>query len=142
MTNWIRFRHRDQTGFGTLSGQEIVVHHGDMFDAPKASGARLSLSEVELLAPCVPSKIVALWNNFHALAAKQGGVISNPKGPDQTFYPSRAVPTSGERVIKGGSFLCHVDYCESYRPSARRGTPPDTGSGHVGFRCVKSSAAR
>jgi hypothetical protein len=26
-------------------------------------------------------------------------------------------------VTKGGSFLCHVDYCESYRPSARRGTP-------------------
>jgi hypothetical protein len=35
-------------------------------------------------------------------------------------------------------YLCHVSYCESYRPSARRGTPPDTGSEHVGFRCVLS----
>jgi formylglycine-generating enzyme required for sulfatase activity len=40
------------------------------------------------------------------------------------------------RVIKGGSFLCQDTYCESYRPTARRGTPYDTGSGHVGFRCV------
>ena len=47
-----------------------------------------------------------------------------------------AVP---RRVIKGGSFLCHESYCESYRPSARRGAPPDTGSSHVGFRMVKRS---
>jgi formylglycine-generating enzyme len=49
-------------------------------------------------------------------------------------------PREGDvrRVIKGGSFLCNPSYCESYRPSARRGTPYDTGSGHVGFRCVKS----
>lgn len=40
------------------------------------------------------------------------------------------------RVIKGGSFLCKDNYCESYRPTARRGTPYDTGSGHVGFRCA------
>jgi formylglycine-generating enzyme required for sulfatase activity len=42
------------------------------------------------------------------------------------------------RVIKGGSYLCTEQYCESYRPSARRGTPLDTGSDHVGFRCVSS----
>jgi formylglycine-generating enzyme len=41
------------------------------------------------------------------------------------------------RVIKGGSFLCHESYCESYRPSARRGMAPDTGSSHVGFRLVR-----
>jgi formylglycine-generating enzyme len=39
-------------------------------------------------------------------------------------------------VVKGGSFLCNPSYCESYRPTARRGIPPDTGSSHVGFRCV------
>lgn len=55
--------------------------------------------------------------------------------------PSPAlVPGAERRVVKGGSFLCHPDYCESYRPSARRGTPPDTGSSHVGFRCAKDAA--
>ncbi len=42
------------------------------------------------------------------------------------------------RVVKGGSFLCSYQYCEGYRPSARRGTPLDTGSEHVGFRCAMS----
>jgi len=47
---------------------------------------------------------------------------------------------SGElrRVTKGGSFLCNSVYCESYRPSARRGTPYTTGMQHIGFRCAKS----
>lgn len=65
----------------------------------------------------------------------------NPTGPKDSWNPSRPVAESPERVIKGGSFLCNVSYCESYRPSARRGTPPDTGSSHVGFRCVMTRAA-
>jgi formylglycine-generating enzyme required for sulfatase activity len=43
------------------------------------------------------------------------------------------------RVIKGGSYLCSADYCESYRPTARRGTPSDTGTSHIGFRCALSA---
>lgn len=52
---------------------------------------------------------------------------------------SAARPGDPRRVIKGGSFLCHVDYCESYRPSARRGTPYDTGTSHIGFRCASGA---
>jgi len=85
-----------------------------------------------------------VWNwcsDFYAddvhVRAKAQGVIANPAGPDKTF--SAHNPAAMERVTKGGSFLCSPQYCESYRPTARRGTPPDTGSGHVGFRCVKSA---
>jgi formylglycine-generating enzyme required for sulfatase activity len=63
----------------------------------------------------------------------------NPSGPSDCFDTGDpANPFNTRRVIKGGSYLCHVDYCESYRPSARRGSPPDTSTTHVGFRCVKS----
>jgi formylglycine-generating enzyme required for sulfatase activity len=61
----------------------------------------------------------------------------NPTGPQE---PARSTTSQREeRVTKGGSFLCHISYCESYRPAARRGTPPDTGMSHIGFRCVKSA---
>jgi formylglycine-generating enzyme len=63
-------------------------------------------------------------------------VCGNPKGPLKSFDP--ADPLQEKRVTKGGSFLCHVSYCESYRPSARRGTATDTGMSHIGFRCVLS----
>jgi formylglycine-generating enzyme required for sulfatase activity len=75
--------------------------------------------------------------DYFAVLAGQG-VSRAPAGPAKTFDP--AEPYAAKRVIKGGSFLCNVSYCESYRPSARRGTPPDTGSEHVGFRCVRAGA--
>ncbi len=39
-----------------------------------------------------------------------------------------------ERVMKGGSYLCHRSYCYRYRIAARAGRSPDTSAGHTGFR--------
>ncbi|MDX2081101.1 MAG: formylglycine-generating enzyme family protein [Terrimicrobiaceae bacterium] len=94
-----------------------------------------------------------VWNwcsdIYHARAheEKTDGCC-DPQSPSPTTIekplpgdPSPAeVPGALRRVTKGGSFLCSPEYCESYRPAARRGTPPDTGSSHVGFRCAKSLA--
>jgi formylglycine-generating enzyme required for sulfatase activity len=67
-----------------------------------------------------------------------GGVCcANPTGPLASFDPLE--PYAAKRVVKGGSFLCNPDYCESYRPSARRGEAPDTGMSHISFRCVLSA---
>lgn len=44
---------------------------------------------------------------------------------------------NGERVIRGGSFLCTDEYCSGFRISNRMGSSPDTGLGHTGCRCVK-----
>lgn len=40
----------------------------------------------------------------------------------------------GERLLKGGSFLCHRSYCHRYRIAARMGRPPDSATSHIGFR--------
>jgi 2-keto-4-pentenoate hydratase/2-oxohepta-3-ene-1,7-dioic acid hydratase in catechol pathway len=50
----------------------IVEYAGDFFDAPRPTGRSMARDAVVLLAPCVPSKVVALWNNYHALGAKLG----------------------------------------------------------------------
>ena len=64
----------------------------------------------------------------------------NPKGPDSSWDPddTTAPANAPRRVTRGGSFLCNVDYCVSYRPSARRGTDPFNPMSHIGFRLVKS----
>ena len=67
------------------------------------------------------------------------GTLTNPPGPEDSWDPNE--PHAAKRVIRGGSFLCHVTYCESYRTAARRGNSPDTGMSHLSFRCVKSAAA-
>ena len=68
------------------------------------------------------------------------GTIDKPTGPTDSWDP--AEPWAPKRVTRGGSFLCHVSYCESYRPAARRGTAPDTGMSHLGFRCVIDQSMR
>ncbi|MFT7330422.1 MAG: sulfatase modifying factor 1 [Roseivirga sp.] len=61
-------------------------------------------------------------------------VNKNPKGPEKSNNPNN--PYAQEKVIKGGSFLCHDSYCASYRISARMATSFDTGLEHLGFRTV------
>lgn len=47
-------------------------------------------------------------------------------------------PTSqSEKVIRGGSFMCHISYCHGYRVSSRSHTPADNAIFHVGFRGVR-----
>ena len=45
-----------------------------------------------------------------------------------------AAAAAKERVMKGGSYLCHRSYCYRYRVAARVGHSPDTSAGHTGFR--------
>jgi len=51
----------------------------------------------------------------------------NPKGPE----------TGTRRLQKGGSYLCHVSYCNRYRLPARTGNTPDSATTNNGFRCVR-----
>jgi formylglycine-generating enzyme required for sulfatase activity len=43
-------------------------------------------------------------------------------------------PTGDQRVIRGGSYLCHASYCTRYRVAARSANSPDSSTGNMGFR--------
>lgn len=53
--------------------------------------------------------------------------VSNPTGPEY----------GDQRVMRGGSYLCHDSYCNRYRVSARNSNTPDSSSGNIGFRTVE-----
>lgn len=74
----------------------------------------------------------------YQMAADHGPdyVEDNPPGPSESLDPDE--PHMPKRVNRGGSFLCNAQYCDSYRPSARMKTSPDTGQIHLGFRGVMS----
>jgi len=75
MTRWIRYEYEARVQFGALEGDTIRVHDGDMFASARATGASVPLAAVKLLTPCVPTKMVALWNNYRALAEKLGQAV-------------------------------------------------------------------
>src|ERR1700730_8056211 len=89
MSHWVRFRHRDTIGFGTVTQSGINVHDGELFGKSQPNGRRLALSDVELLAPAEPSKSISLCNNFHALAAKL-----NVRKPAEPLYLLKAPTTA------------------------------------------------
>ena len=46
-------------------------------------------------------------------------------------------PGDGEqRVMRGGSYLCHDSYCNRYRVAARSSNTPESTAGNIGFRCA------
>ncbi|MBN9189682.1 formylglycine-generating enzyme family protein [Microbacterium sp.] len=51
-------------------------------------------------------------------------------------------PASGSgRVMRGGSYLCHISYCNRYRNSARTSNTPDSSMGNAGFRTAATVVA-
>ncbi len=75
MAQWIAYSHRGKPGFGQLEGERVIVHDGEMFAAPRSTGTVLALADVSIDLPCRPGKFIALWNNYHAQAAKQNLAI-------------------------------------------------------------------
>ena len=73
MTLWIRYAHQGTEGFGTLDGGAIAVHSGDMLQGAQPTGETVNLSDVQVLAPVRPGKIVALWNNYNTMREKMNG---------------------------------------------------------------------
>lgn len=108
MAHWVRFTRGGVAGFGTLDGGNISIHAGDMFDGPQPTGEQLALAEVELLTPTEPTKIIALWNNFHALAAKLNSPV--PADPLYLLKAGSCLTTPGAVVRRPASYGGKVVY--------------------------------
>ncbi|WP_438482462.1 formylglycine-generating enzyme family protein [Oleiharenicola lentus] len=75
------------------------------------------------------------------IADVKEGSVQNPRGParETSFDPQE--PGVPKRVQRGGSFLCTDQYCTRYMVGSRGKGAPDTGSNHVGFRCVRDAVS-
>jgi 2-keto-4-pentenoate hydratase/2-oxohepta-3-ene-1,7-dioic acid hydratase in catechol pathway len=108
VAQWVRFEAGGKRGFGTLERNEIAVHSGDMFNAPKPTGEIVKLANVLLLTPTEPTKMIALWNNLRALGAKLGVAA-----PDEPLYLLKA-PSSflahGQTIVRPASYSGKIVY--------------------------------
>ena len=107
-TRWIRFEHAGKIGFGTLEGERIHCHEGDMFSGARATGETVELAQVSVLTPCVPTKMPALWNNFRSLAEKLGQAI--PPEPLYFLKGNNAFHPHGEPIRVPPAYTGKVVY--------------------------------
>lgn len=72
--------------------------------------------------------------DYYQTLAASGAVAHNPQGPADSLDPGE--PGVPKKVHRGGSFLCTDQYCSRYMVGGRGKGEPDTGTNHLGFRCV------
>jgi len=105
---WIRYETGGEVGFGVLDGDRIAVCSGQMFGAFERTGQSLLLSDVTIALPCVPGKLIGLWNNFHAQAVKQG--LSIPAEPLWFIKAASSYCAHGQPFAAPSSYEGRVVY--------------------------------
>jgi 2-keto-4-pentenoate hydratase/2-oxohepta-3-ene-1,7-dioic acid hydratase in catechol pathway len=144
MTYWARFRSNDgQIGFGAFDGEHIAEYEGDLFGAARPTGRRLERSACALLSPCMPSKIVALWNNFKALGLKLGK--SAPTHPLFLIKPGTSVIGTDQPIRRPAGYTGKIAYEGELGIVIGRvckDIPPDRARDHIfGYTCVNDVTA-
>jgi len=135
--HWLRFIHAGETGFGTLENDNVTVFEGDMFTGAKPSGQLLKLADVKLLMPTVPSKIIALWNNFKALGDKLQ--LSSPPEPLYLLKAPNAWLNPGEvirRPSQDGKIVFEGELGIVIGKTAKQVTEANAMSHVFGYTCA------
>ena len=110
MTQWVRFtiNQSGATGSGIVENGQVVEYGGDPYSSPVPTGQTFSLEEVALLSPCVPSKVVALWNNFYELSAKLGK--APPSHPLFLIKPASSLAGPNDPIVRPKSYSGKIAY--------------------------------
>jgi len=108
VVRWARFATADgRVGFGSVE-DDLAVHDGDMFTGAEPTGDRLALDSVQLLTPCLPTKMIGLWNNLRAAAEKQG--LATPGEPLYFLKPPSSFVAHGAPVLRPSSYSGRILY--------------------------------
>ena len=92
-----RLKKDDKIFYGTVEGDYVREISGDIFDKFTILDKKVSLKEVEMLAPCMPSKIIAVGLNYrlHAVEVK----MELPEEPILFLKPSTAVIGPEQNIV-------------------------------------------
>jgi 2-keto-4-pentenoate hydratase/2-oxohepta-3-ene-1,7-dioic acid hydratase in catechol pathway len=107
-----RFSTGDGVAFGVVEGghgEEVVAAiSGHPFGAVQFTGERHPLAEVRLVAPMLPSKVIAIGKNYAEHAREMGG--EPPAEPVIFSKPSTSVIGPGEAIAYPGKLSERVDF--------------------------------
>ena len=106
VTKYVRYRFQGTTSYGILEGDTVHQLDGDLFASPSRTGATAALADVELLAPVVPSKVIAVGLNYrshigNAEPAEYPGLFAK--------YPTSIVGPGADIVIPADAENVHYE---------------------------------
>jgi 2-keto-4-pentenoate hydratase/2-oxohepta-3-ene-1,7-dioic acid hydratase in catechol pathway len=139
----IRYEHNHYSDYGLLEGDVVFSIEGDVFREFNRGARRGLLNEVRLLAPCQPSKIIAVGLNYAAHAAETRSDL--PAEPLIFLKPPTAViginepiiyPAMSKRVDHEGELAVVIGRTARYVDEA------DALSYVLGYTCANDVTAR
>jgi 2-keto-4-pentenoate hydratase/2-oxohepta-3-ene-1,7-dioic acid hydratase in catechol pathway len=96
MTRFVRCLVDGEPAYGTIEGEEIAVIEPHPFAPYRPTGRRVPVAGLRLLAPVIPSKVVAVGRNYADHAAELGNDV--PTEPMLFLKPSTAVIGPGDPI--------------------------------------------
>jgi 2-keto-4-pentenoate hydratase/2-oxohepta-3-ene-1,7-dioic acid hydratase in catechol pathway len=96
MTRFVRCLVDGEPAYGLIEGEEVVVIDPHPFATYRRTDRRMPIAGLRLLAPVIPSKIVAVGRNYADHAAELGSEV--PAEPLLFLKPSTAVIGPGDAI--------------------------------------------
>ncbi|MEX2459502.1 MAG: fumarylacetoacetate hydrolase family protein [Actinomycetota bacterium] len=139
----VRYRSGDGIAAGFLEDGAVHPIRGTFFEDPVPTGDAMALDEVRLLAPVLPSKVLAVGKNYAEHAEEFGGDV--PQEPLLFMKPSTSVighhdtiplPALSQRVDHEGELALVIGRL------ARRVPIEEAGRYVLGYTCANDVTAR
>jgi 2-keto-4-pentenoate hydratase/2-oxohepta-3-ene-1,7-dioic acid hydratase in catechol pathway len=94
---FVRFEHATGIRYGVVEGEAVTPLEGHPWERVVRAGESVPLGQVRLLAPCRPTKIVAVGRNYRAHAAELGNEV--PASPIIFLKPPTSVIGPGDAIV-------------------------------------------
>ena len=139
----MRFRSGSRIATGAVQGEYVRPLRGTFFEEPILTGEDIPLEDVRLLAPVLPSKVVAVGKNYAAHAAEFGSEV--PEEPIIFLKPSTSVsgpddpipyPDTSQRVDHEGELALVIGRL------ARKVSAEEASKYVLGYTCANDVTAR
>jgi 2-keto-4-pentenoate hydratase/2-oxohepta-3-ene-1,7-dioic acid hydratase in catechol pathway len=143
-TRFVRVMHEGVPRYGVIDGTEVALIEPHPFVPFRATGDRLPIEGLRLLAPVIPSKIVCVGKNYRDHAAEMGGEV-----PTDALYflkPSSSVIGPGEPIRLPTDLSDEVHHEAELAVVVgallQRVTPEEAVAGVLGYTCANDVTAR
>jgi 2-keto-4-pentenoate hydratase/2-oxohepta-3-ene-1,7-dioic acid hydratase in catechol pathway len=139
----VRYSRQGDVGFGILEDEAVAAISPHPFGAFEYTGERLPISEVRLLAPVLPSKVLAIGRNYAEHARELGNEV--PPEPVMFLKPSTSVTGPDDPIVRPQG-VGRVDFegelAVVVGKLVRRLEPADAIQAVLGFTCANDVTAR
>ncbi|GAB4538073.1 MAG: fumarylacetoacetate hydrolase family protein [Anaerolineae bacterium] len=138
-------RHQTPAGpeFGVVEGELVYQAEGDYASGFRRGRAVGELSQLTLLSPCQPTKIVAVGRNYAAHAAEHGDEV--PSQPLIFLKPPSAVIGPGQPIVcppQSAQVEHEAELAVVIGQRARRVAAADAWEYVLGYTCANDVTAR